>query len=373
LTHNAHGRIFLLHGQLLRLRTGLVRLSRSFVTGDRRAHVRFLSGKVVCSIAACLLFFFSVPLSAVPAEVRSFRISILSAGSIRDNALKGFTEAMSEYESENDVRFIYDIKDSRGDRKVLPGLAADIVATGPDLIIAAGGVEADALRVATTGNRIPVVFLIVSSSVSRGLVDSLQHPGRNLTGIDTNDTALTEKRLWYITRLLPEVRRVFCLNVPNIQPSADSIEIARRVAPRLGLELTVKDVNNVDEIKQAVSTLSRENTDLIMLNPCAPVSQALKPTLLPVSLQQKIPIFGYSEDDIANGAVSIYGPSRYGIGRQGARLAIKVLRGSDPATLPVESPNEHELHLNRFMVERLGLQLPRKMWSLAHSVVDVEP
>jgi putative ABC transport system substrate-binding protein len=310
-------------------------------------------------------------LPAVAAEGQSLRIAVLTIGDVRKSALDGFMDAMRDHGEMDNSEYFFEVKDAHTKRAELPALADEIVASRPDLIIAAGGLEADALKKATAENRIPVVFLVVSSSVERGLVASRQQPGGNMTGIDTNDTALTEKRLWYINKLLPAARRVLSLNVPAVTPSAESILVAKQTAPHLGLEFSAIDVTSAAEIKTAAANISRKQTDVLLLNPCAPVSQALKPILLPVSLEQKIPIFGYSGFDINNGAVAIYGPSRYGIGRQGARLAIKILHGSSPASLPVETPEELELIINRHMVERLELKLPSRLWKLANRIENI--
>lgn len=303
---------------------------------------------------------------------KSFRISVLTMGTIRKAALEGFMEAMAENETLDNIKIIYTIKDAAGNLGNLTPLAEEIAADKPDLIVAAGGVEADALKIATAENRIPVVYLVVSSSVSRGLAESMQRPGGNLTGIDTNDTALTGKRLWYITKLFPQARRVLCFNFANIAPSADSIKIAREMAPQLGLQLTVIDVDSAKDLVTAAATVTREKTDAILLNPCAPVTQAIKTVLLPLSLEKKIPILGYSEGDVQKGAIASYGPSRYGIGKQGARLAIKLLHGADPAVVPIETPEALELIINRHMAERLGLEIPNRIWRIADSVVSIE-
>ena len=344
----------------------------SYVNERDEILLKIIFSKWCCCLCVFLAFGSFLSNESKASTEKTFRISILSVGTVRQNALKGFMEAMTEYEKTDNLKFIYDTKDASGDRQRLPKLADAVVADKPDLIIAAGGVEADTLKKATATTKIPVVFLVVSSSVSRGLAGTLQYPGGNFTGIDTNDTALTGKRLWYIKKIFPEATRVLCFNVPSITPSADSVKIGRKMAPQLGLTLTVIDVDTIADIEAAAKAVTKENTDVIMLNPCAPVSQALKTVLLPLSLQQKIPILGYSEGDISNGALASYGPSRYGIGRQGARIAVKVLNGASPSGIPIEPPENLDLIINRNLVDRLSFSLPTKIWRLANSVVNIE-
>ena len=81
---------------------------------------------------------------------------------------------------------------------------------------------------------------------------------------------------------------------------------------------------------------------------------------------------GFSEGDVKKGAVAAFGPSRYGIGKQGARLAIKILHGSSPSAIPIETPEALELIINQHMVERLGVTIPKRMWKIADSIVNIE-
>lgn len=304
---------------------------------------------------------------------RTVRIGILMAGDNRQLPVQGFQAAMAEHAATGDATLIFDIKNAAGANDQLARLAGELVSGRPDIAIAAGGVEADALKAATAGSKLPVVFLGVSSAVERGLIDSMALPGGNLTGVDTNDSLLTEKRLWYITKILPQARKVVCFNVPTNTPSAQSTAIARRIAPQLGLSLGVIDVATKEDVSRAAAALAKKDADVILLLPVAMIDQLLKGVLLPLSVQQGIPIMGYNQWTVEQGAFAAYGASRLETGKQAARLAIKILHGSDPAVLPTEVPQRLELTVNRRMAERLGLKLSDRIWRLADVVADINP
>jgi putative tryptophan/tyrosine transport system substrate-binding protein len=111
---------------------------------------------------------------------------------------------------------------------------------------------------------------------------------------------------------------------------------------------------------------------VILLAPASPVKKLLQSHLLPLSLQHKIPLFGYGMGTIKKGAVVSYAGSRYNEGKQASRLVDKILRGTAPKLIPVEIPQQLELIVNRAMVKQLGLKLPRRVWRIADSIVDIE-
>ena len=309
---------------------------------------------------------------ATKSYANSYRIAILMASDNRQERINGFKEELARLTA-GQATVSYETYNAAGDRQLLLPQAEKIVASAPDLAIAAGGLEADALKQATEGKSIPVVFLTVASAVKRGLGTSMSAPGGNLTGIDANYTELTAKRLWYAKKILPEAKKITIFSIPSITPSAESAEIARQTALQLDLELTIIESEDKTEIAARMHDLKRDSTDLVLLLPAAPVDQLVKSELLPVCLAEKIPIMGYSPVDIDRGAFATYGSSLYENGKQAAALALKVLYGENPGDLPIEPPSKLFLTLNRGMVQSLGLALPTRIWELAEKVVDVHP
>ena len=308
---------------------------------------------------------------AVPASAGTIHISILKVGDIRNDPINGLKAALVSHAEEEHHSYSYDIKDALGDRTILPRLAAEIIADKPDLAIAAGGIEADALHAASAGTAVPVVFLSVSSAVDRNIVASMVSSGNNLTGIDTGDTQLTAKRLWFIKKLLPKAKKVLCFHVPSIVPSVQSLQIAREAAKELELELTVVEVETEDDIRAAVGKLSRTSTDVILQFPVAVTDRATLPIIFPQATTEMIPIFGYGENSLESGAFASYAGSRFANGQQAARLVHKIINGILPKDIPIETPDKLELIINRAMVDKLGLRLPDRAWRMADKVIDL--
>ncbi len=320
----------------------------------------------------CTLTIFCLTFMPGVVFARTITIDILMANDLRLEPVNGLKEGLAEHAGEEEITFVYKLKNVAGDRKKLSGLAAEIIAGKPDIAVAAGGIEADALLAASKGTNIPVIFLSVSSSVDRGIVASLVSSGNNFTGIETNDTQLMAKRLWFIKKMLPAAKKILCFHVPSIVPSVKSLAVAREAASELGFSLQVAAVESKTDISQAVAALSRANTDVILQLPVAPVDKALKSVVFPRAFAEKIPIFGYGMTSIKSGAVFSYAGSRYANGRQAARLVHKIVNGIKPADIPVETPEKLELVINRDLAGKLGLKLSSRVWRMADQIVDIQ-
>lgn len=339
-----------------------IRFKDSCATGNR---------KVFLAVAAILLVALVAPFPARAAlEKSSFHIGVLLFGDNRLDTFAGLQEGLAKHGKEEGITYVYDIRNAKGKRADLAGLAAQIIAAKPDMAIAGGGIEADALKIASAGTKIPVVFLAASSAVDRGLVKSMLKPGGNLTGIDTNDTALTAKRLWYIKKILPGAKRVRIFNVLDIKSSVESVKVAQEATLKLGLELTVVDVADEIELEKAVAETSKENTDVVLITPVATLDKEMLRLFVPLQVEKKIPVMGYNRSTLENGAFASYAASRFDCGRQAARQVHTIFHGQSPEETPVETPEKIEFVINRWMVNTLGLKLSNQVWKLADEIVD---
>ncbi|MBL7160993.1 MAG: ABC transporter substrate-binding protein [Anaerolineales bacterium] len=301
-----------------------------------------------------------------------YRIGVLLSGDIRLEPFAGLKDGLEALGYVEGEHVVFEVMNAEGDRQKLSELAEAIVISQPDLAIAGGGIEADALKAATEGSDLPVVFLSVSSAIDRGLVESLRSSGNNLAGIETNDTQLTAKRLELITQIMPGAKKVHILLVPSITPGVKSAQVAEQIAPGLGLELIIISVETEQDIQEAAANISRDEVDAMLILPLAPVWQAMKDVLYPVSVEQGIPIFGVNRDDLERGAIVSYAGSRYANGFQAARLVDKILLGVKPADIPIETPQRLEFIINRSVANRIGVAIPDEMLGLADEVVEIE-
>lgn len=198
---------------------------------------------IISGVCVIFCLFFTVPVMAAP-----YRVAVLMLGEVRAEPVAGLQDGLEALGYAEKSGVVYEIKNAGGRRDQLPALADEIVKSRPDVAAAAGGVEADALKVASSGSNLPVVFLAVASAVDRGLVASMERSGNNLTGVDTNDTDLTAKRLWFLKKMLPNVQQILIPFIPDITPSVRAVDVAKAEAPALGLTIRVLEGGSIEEV-----------------------------------------------------------------------------------------------------------------------------
>ena len=315
-------------------------------------------------------YLLAMPVAETRAE-SGFRIEVLMLGDVRKEPVAGFVAGLADFGIVDGKNAALQWVNTGGRTDRLLPLAREIAGRRPDVAVAAGGVEADALRQATDGTDIPVVFLAVASAVERGLVAGMKSSGNNLTGIDTNDAELTAKRLWFVKKMMPGAKRVLIPVIPSITPAVQAAEIAMEAAGELRLSVEILEAETSEEMARQVATYDFSGVDVIYIGLAAPVWQIEKSVFFPVSAANGIPIMGVNRADLSRGAMAAYACSRYASGRQAARLVAKIRDGADPSALPVETPETLEFVINRWVAERLGIQIASRVWRMADAVVDL--
>ncbi|GAW92011.1 ABC transporter substrate-binding protein [Calderihabitans maritimus] len=320
-------------------------------------------------IALLVILVVSMALTDNEEKKPVFRVGVLVSGDARLAKLSGLKEGLKTYgyyEGEN-VHFI--VKNARYSRERVFPMARELVALHPDVIVAAGGIEAEAAKLATEKTEIPVVFMGVASSVETGLVKSLRNPGANITGVDNFHVELTGKRLEFLQKLLPEVRKVIILYDPIVRPTPFSLQKAQEVAEKLGILPHLVAVNSRQELGKILSPVNNHEVDAILILPSFNLESATH-QLVEFSFQKKIPVIGVYAEEVEQGYLASYGVSFHSQGFQAARLVAKVLRGQDPAGIPVELPEDLRLVVNLSTARVLGLNISPFGLSYADVILD---
>jgi len=285
-------------------------------------------------------------------------IGILLFGPARQPQVEGFTARMTELGYRRNESIHYTVRTANGNRAKLPGLVKELQAAGVDLMVAAGGLEADAVKerlaVAAT---MPVVVLINNAILERGLVQSRVKPGWPVTGVDNLNAELSGKRVELIHDLLPGAQRILIVYFPDIVPSRMGVASAREAAAKLGLAIDARAVDSLQAIRDIMTRLRPGEVDVMLTVPAALVDHALQDSILPRARELGLPVFANSRSQVEMGALAAYGAPFYAMGRQAARLADKVLRGVDASSIPFETPERFVYSLNTEVQTRLGVTL----------------
>ncbi len=296
-------------------------------------------------------------------------VAFLLAGTLVANSrnLKAFREAMRElgYDDGRSVRFEYRFADGYLDR--LPSLAAELIALKPSVVVTSPLPASLAAYRATKA--IPVVMANGADPVSFGLVESLSHPGGNVTGLTNFSETLVPKQFDLLHQLLPRLTRVGLL-VNTVNPlHVPQLKEMQTAANDANVELVTVELRTPDDLQQAFATLARENVDALFAPPDA-VSFQLRKQIAELAASHRFPaIYGY-RDHVIEGGLMSYGPDLSLNFRRAPTYVDKILKGASPATLPIERPNKIELLINMKAARALGIDIPASLLALADEVIE---
>jgi putative ABC transport system substrate-binding protein len=268
--------------------------------------------------------------------------------------VEGFKEGLKALGYVEGQHIVYHLRNAKLDREAIRRFAQEFVNQRVDLIFTATYIGASAAKEATATVGIPVVFGPAGDPVDTGLVQSITASGNNLTGVSTLSLELTAKRLEMLTRLVPKTHRVAIVFNPEDRFSQDVVKQTYGAAERLGLRLVEVKGRDASEIQAALRRLHRSQADAVFAIPDVLVNNQVA-TLSAIARDQKLPYIVHIRSLAERGALASYGINTYEIGRQAARLADKVLNGTRPAEIPIETPRKLELVINLRVAKEIGL------------------
>jgi putative tryptophan/tyrosine transport system substrate-binding protein len=251
----------------------------------------------------------------------------------------------------------------------LPQLAKELVQSKPDLIIATSSQPVRAAKDATI--EIPIVMLYVADPVGVGLAQSLAHPGGNLTGVTTLVPGATiAKSLQLLKELLPTARRIAVLINPTNEVTNRLLRIeAPPTAAQLGFQLDVVEVREIEELAAAVARAKKQGADALLVPGEAMFHNP--PNRLPdLAAEAKLPALYLPRALVEAGGLMSYSPDFDAIERRGAHYVDRILRGANPAELPIEQPTRYQLVINLKTAKALGLDVPSSLVAAADEVIE---
>ena len=250
----------------------------------------------------------------------------------------------------------------------LPRLARRLVESRVDLIFAPSSIWVEPARQAT--KTIPIVFANHADPVGTGHVESLAHPGGNITGLSMVLTDMVVKQLEILHEATPQAMRIGVFWNPITPAHEPAIKAVRAAAEILGVKLHEVATRRVDDYEDAIASVIRENVNslLVMASPIIYGDNASR--LIQLTLKHRLPaMFGYKEHVQAGGLMS-YAPDVLDLYRRSAVYIDKILRGTKPADLPVEQASKYEMAVNLKTAKALGLTIPPLLLVRADEVIE---
>ena len=245
--------------------------------------------------------------------------------------------------------------------------ATELVALGPDVILAPGSVSVGPLLQATRD--IPIVFVHVPDPVGAGFVESLSRPGGNATGFTSFEYGLGGKWLELLKEIAPRVTRVAIIRDPTITTGIGLWGAIQALTPSVGMEAVPVNVRNPAEIERAVAAFARSSDGGLIITGSA---QAIRYRDLIVGLatRYKLPAVYYEHVFVHDGGLIAYGPDLVDQYRRSAGYVSRILKGEKPADLPVQAPTKYELAVNLRTAKALGLDVPATLLARATEVIE---
>ena len=244
---------------------------------------------------------------------------------------------------------------------------ADLIAVRPDVLVGNSTPVVTALRQAT--NSIPVVFVQIIDPVGGGLVKSLARPGRNLTGFSDFEFGTASKWVELLKEIMPSTTRVAVLLQHGLPPNSGFLRALEDAAATIGVHLTPQGVRGPEDMEEGLGAFAlRSNGGLIVLP--SPVSANHRDTIIMLAERHRLPaVYPFRYFALSGGLVS-YGVDNVDLYRRGATYVDRILKGANPADLPVQHPVKFELVINLKTAKVLGLTVPPSLLARADEVIE---
>jgi putative ABC transport system substrate-binding protein len=245
---------------------------------------------------------------------------------------------------------------------------AELVALGPEVLLAEGSPSIEALRRRTT--TIPIVFTVVADPVGQGFVASLAHPGGTITGFSGYDPPMATKWLGMLTQITPRVERVAVLFNPAIArqvgPRLRAIEDA---APSAAVTVRAAPVHDEAEIGAVMAGLAREERGGLLVLPDVFV-EVRRDAIVALASRYRLPAVYPWRYYVTAGGLMSYGFDQPDLFRQSAAYVDRILKGAKPADLPVQAPTKFELVVNLKTAKALGITVAPTLLATADEVIE---
>ena len=303
---------------------------------------------------------------AARAQTKKIPIVGVLTPHLLDPDFPGLVEQLRElgYEDGRTIRLL--VRSADGKLEQLPKLAAELVATKVDVIVAINTPGSHAAINATKD--IPIVMGIVGNPLATGFVSNLARPGGNVTGVSNLSGELASKRLQLLREAVPAARRIAVMFNPDDPVTAPQIQETQHAARQLDLEVRFFQVRSQATLSSAFKELTDWQAGAVLW--LAGQAHAFMPGTIELATRHRLPTMVLFAQDVRAGGFISYYPDHRVLFRRVAVYVDKILKGAKPGELPVEQPTKFRLVINLKTAKALGLTIPATLLGTADEVID---
>ena len=271
-----------------------------------------------------------------------------------DATREGFVDELAKQGYVEGENIEIDFQNAQGEQRNLKTISQQL-AESSDVVLAIATPSAQSL--ANTTQTTPVIFSAVTDPVSAKLVESREHPGGNVTGTSDQSSDAISTQINLIKKVLPKAKSIGILYTQSEPNSVVQKDEAKRLLEEKGFTVVEKTILDSNNVKAAAESLMTE-VDMVFV-PTDNIISSTMETVKQVSIKHKVPVFGGSTEMVALGGLYNYGTDYEELGRQTARMLVRILKGEKPDNIAVELPEKLELHTNQEIATALGIDISR--------------
>ena len=260
-----------------------------------------------------------------------------------------------------------DYRYTTGESEHFDTQAPELIALGPDVLIANSTPATRALQQATA--TIPIVFALVVDPVASGLVTNLARPGGNATGFTNFEGGMGAKWLEFLKTVAPGISKVALIFNPHTAPYEGILQSIEAAAPPFDIEITTRGVNDAAQLEAAATAAGREAGTALIVFPDI-FNTAHQQEIIALATQYRLPAIYPYRYYAAGGGLMSYGIDTLDIFHRMAGYIDRILKGEKPGELPVQAPNKFELVINLKAAKTIGLAVPDRLLALSDEVIE---
>ena len=351
----------------MRLRTNWGEGGEQKAVSRKKAWRYPMSNKVFCMALGAMLFALSSPVEAQQAG-KVYRIGLLMSASpaVAAPLIDAFRLGLRELGYVEGKNFVLEIRGGKGKRDRLSNFAAELVRLKVDIIVTGGSAASRAAKKATS--TIPIVMRTGSDPVRRKLIDSLAHPGGNITGVFSINDGLIGKRMELLAEVVPGLERVAVLSARRKLKGRNVYKELVAAARALGVGLQILKARDANAIDSSFLEMTKGRAEALIIIPSTRYFH-LRKHILSGAATNRLPLICTHSVWAEDGCLMSYGGNYPDQFRRTASFVDRILKGAKPADLPVEQVTKYELVINLKTAKQLGLTIPPEVLFQADELI----
>ncbi len=327
--------------------------------------MRLRRGVIQLGLAAMLLSLGSPIEAQQPTKVPRIGVLVAASSIIISARLQAFRQGLRELGYVEGKNIVIEYRLAEGKLERLPALAAELGRLKVDLIVTGG--PAPTRRAMEATATIPIVMAQDSDPVGNGFIASLARPGGNITGLSTLATEISGKQLELLKEVVPRLSAVAVIGTSTEPGNAQAMREAELASRTFGVQLQYVEVLHPKDIENAFRERRKRADAIVVLRSAVVISQ--RKEMVNLAEKNRVPTIYPQSEFVEDGGLMAYGVSISELFRRAATYVDKILKGSQPADLPVEQPTKFELVINLNTAKQIGLTSPPNVLARADKVI----